>query len=270
MSSGGGERLRGVSPNAYLTKSPELGSEAVSSILFGEALVCLEKNEGYCRVRTVRDDYVGWVQCTSVSGKIADSTHHVVARSAPVHLSKDIKSNVVRFIPFGAEVTVRGQEGRWSILNDGFAMMTKDLRPHSKRGGDPVEFAENYFLHAPYVWGGKCSFGTDCSGLVQSCYHAVAYALPRDSHQQIDVLSPYNGAPTRGVIAGFKGHIGMMVDDKHIIHANAHSMSVAIEPLSHVIDRAEQEGDKDAFLGLFQCPVKQQKKRKPLEERFLI
>ncbi|MDQ2885013.1 MAG: C40 family peptidase [Chloroflexota bacterium] len=44
------------------------------------------------------------------------------------------------------------------------------------------------FLGVPYLWGGTCYEGIDCSGLVQVCYRMGGYALPRDADQQHDAL----------------------------------------------------------------------------------
>jgi gamma-D-glutamyl-L-lysine dipeptidyl-peptidase len=44
------------------------------------------------------------------------------------------------------------------------------------------------FLGVPYLWGGTCWEGIDCSGLVQVCYRMGGYTLPRDADQQHDAL----------------------------------------------------------------------------------
>ncbi len=44
------------------------------------------------------------------------------------------------------------------------------------------------FLDVPYLWGGTCWEGIDCSGLVQVCYRMGGYLLPRDADQQHDAL----------------------------------------------------------------------------------
>jgi cell wall-associated NlpC family hydrolase len=44
------------------------------------------------------------------------------------------------------------------------------------------------FLGVPYLWGGTCWEGIDCSGFVQVCYRMGGYVLPRDADQQHDAL----------------------------------------------------------------------------------
>ena len=44
------------------------------------------------------------------------------------------------------------------------------------------------FLGTPYRWGGKTSFGMDCSGFIQSVFKSVGIEFPRDAYQQYDFL----------------------------------------------------------------------------------
>ena len=47
-----------------------------------------------------------------------------------------------------------------------------------------------YYLRAPYVWGGKSVFGLDCSGLTQQLFGLLGIQLPRDARQQIALGEP--------------------------------------------------------------------------------
>ena len=40
------------------------------------------------------------------------------------------------------------------------------------------------FLHQPYVWAGRSSFGFDCSGLTGTVYQVHGITIPRDSGPQ--------------------------------------------------------------------------------------
>ncbi|MFX8644945.1 NlpC/P60 family protein, partial [Acinetobacter baumannii] len=46
------------------------------------------------------------------------------------------------------------------------------------------------FLNVPYLWGGRSSFGIDCSGYVQQVFKFFNMQLPRDAYQQAECGEP--------------------------------------------------------------------------------
>src|SRR5947207_3110074 len=75
------------------------------------------------------------------------------------------------------------------------------------------------------VWGGRTSLGLDCSGLVQIAMSAAGFACPRDSDMQEALGEPVSVAAdlsglARGDRVHWKGHVGVMTDGKHLLHAN--------------------------------------------------
>ena len=108
---------------------------------------------------------------------------------------------------------------------------------------DPVSVAETR-LGMPYVWGGRGGAGVDCSGLVQTSFAAAGIDLPRDADLQMAHLAHMPDATTpyqRGDVLFFKGHVGMMVDATHMLHATKHGMTTKIEPLAEILQRYEAE-----------------------------
>jgi hypothetical protein len=53
----------------------------------------------------------------------------------------------------------------------------------------------------------------------------------------------------RGDLVCWRGHIGVMLDEARLLHANAHHMAVAIEPLADAIARiaAGPTGEPTAY-----------------------
>ena len=66
---------------------------------------------------------------------------------------------------------------------------------------------------------------------------------PGDSDLQMALGVPVEGELRRGDLLFWRGHVAMMVDHETLIHANAHHMAVAYEPLDKAVLRIEAQGD---------------------------
>ncbi len=86
------------------------------------------------------------------------------------------------------------------------------------------------FLDMPYTWGGRSSFGYDCSGFVQMLYRQMGIALPRDSKDQakwegFHEIALEDMQPGDLVFFGSASpkisHIGMWLGDGLFIHTSS-------------------------------------------------
>ena len=109
--------------------------------------------------------------------------------------------------------------------------------------GDPVAVAE-MFLGTPYLWGGNAPSGSTARGWCRRRCWPAGIACPRDSDMQMALGEDAAGAhPKRGDLVFWKGHVAMVVDERRLIHANAHHMAVAYEGIDAAIDRIAAQGD---------------------------
>ena len=119
------------------------------------------------------------------------------------------------------------------------------LKPVDTTEADFVTVAEK-FVGTPYLWGGKSSFGLDCSGLVQVALNACGLPCPRDSDMQENALgeaiAPDIANLRRGDLVFWKGHVAIARDPATLLHANAFHMAVAIEPTVDAIARIHAGG----------------------------
>lgn len=214
----------------------------ISQALLGEAFMVYQTKEGWAWGQLLTDGYVGWISAHALMlAQDHEPTHRV---SSPLTRATDVSIKRVGHgpMPMGAQVhvselsiTVGGSSAAFCQSSVG-AIPAAHLAPLDHTVPDWVAVAEQ-FLHAPYVWGGRSAMGIDCSALIQLALQQASIACPRDSDmQQAELGAPFER--TDGLIRGdlifWPGHVGVMVDSERLLHANAHAMATAIEPLAAV------------------------------------
>lgn len=211
--------------------------------LYGEHLLMLEEIDGYGFVQAERDGYVGYVK-TAQMGNAQRATHWVSAAASHLYSQPDFKTQEDAALSFGSRVTVTTDHGRFSETQDGQFIPSAHLSAIGVRLPDPTKTAA-LFLGTPYLWGGNSRAGIDCSGLVQAALIAAGYDCPGDSDMQEKIgRNIPEGAPlNRGDLLFWKGHVAMIFDHERLIHANAHHMAVAFEPIDAAIARIADQGD---------------------------
>lgn len=213
-------------------------------MLWGQRVEVLERERQWCFVRAGRDGYVGWMDADALAGDILP-THRVSALASHLYPAPDLKRRETHWISFGSELRVVSGTGSWFETAEGLFVPKPHLRPLNAPFADWVTIAQMHF-GTPYLWGGNSAAGIDCSGLVQAALLAAGRPCPGDSDQQRDALGDLVDAdspPQRGDLYFWKGHVAIAVDTQTLIHANAHSMAVAYEPLDSTLARiGEAEG----------------------------
>lgn len=205
----------------------------MSQLLHGESFQVIDSVGGWSWGYCGHDHYVGYVPDEAL-GVPVTASHRVTAITAPLFGAADIKAAVIGSLPIGALVA-GAVEGDFLATAQGYV----HLRHVGQQAADPVAIAET-LLGQPYLWGGRGGGGIDCSGLVQLALGLCGIPAPRDSDMQRDSLGETiaeGDALRRGDLIFFPGHVGLMVDETMLIHATAHWMAVAIEPLAEVIAR---------------------------------
>jgi hypothetical protein len=223
-------------PQVNITDAPR-GSRT-SQLLFGERFLVLETDEGFAFGMAERDGYVGYVLAGSLATP-EETTHWVVAPATHLYLKPDIKAAPDVSLFFGSQVRVTGERDAFLRIHTGHHVPRQHLMPLSARFSDPVGIAD-LFLGTPYLWGGTSRWGIDCSGLVQTALLACGIPCPRDSDQQEAALGealPEDEPLRRGDLVFWRGHVGMMANETMLLHANAHHMAVAYEPLDEAVAR---------------------------------
>jgi len=156
----------------------------VTQLLFGETFVLLDENEKWFRVRLTHDQYECWVDKKQVEllqdDALLHSEPHLV--SDPYAQAVDTQSQTP--IPIVMGSLLHGfdgssfQMGNSSYLFNGKAVKLQDPSPEN------INELALQLLNLPYLWGGRSTYGLDCSGLTQLMYRMCGVSIPRDSYQQ--------------------------------------------------------------------------------------
>ncbi|AMS30323.1 MAG TPA: peptidoglycan endopeptidase [Hyphomonadaceae bacterium] len=229
----------GVAP---LRKVPEPDGEQLSQALHGDVIDIYEERGGFGWGQMQSDGYVGWFDMAALSAPVLATTHKIKVLRTYAFSGPSARAAPHFLLSLGAQVALKGErENGFVTVERAGWIYESHLEPLSEMALDPVATAEQ-FLHAPYQWGGVESLGLDCSGLIQTAFKSAGILLPRDSYMQREIGRPvfFDQSLTglkRGDIVCWKGHVALMTDETHILHANGYHMAVAQEPLAAAVER---------------------------------
>ncbi len=216
-------------PTPIMRGSANENAASVNQLLFGEKVEVLETAGKWQRIKSLHDGYEGFVP-EGILGQHGPKTHRVDIPLSHAYSVPDFKAPSPMPLYFLSQVGVTGEKSEGFVrLDNGRWVFEEHLRPLNKHREDFVETAL-MFLGVPYLWGGRSVSGLDCSGLVQIGLMASGIPCPRDSHEQITIgkkTSPDD--LQRGDLVFFKSHVGIMLDDQHILNATSRSMDTRIE-----------------------------------------
>ena len=224
-----------------LRLEPSDASEMVTQVLLGEHCKVLEIRKKWSKVRLAYDGYEGWLDNKQFD--LIDETEYKLIENTPLHISENIidfatnDSSIPTNILLGSHLP-HFNKNSFKIANTQYTgqeiAYTKGKQPKENLIATALQF-----INTPYLWGGKSSFGIDCSGLSQLVYKVNGYALLRDASQQAaqgEVLS-FIEESEPGDLAFFDNeegniiHVGIIMEDNYIIHAHG---KVRIDRLDHI------------------------------------
>jgi cell wall-associated NlpC family hydrolase len=235
---------------ANVVGSSDAGAALITQLLFGETVRVFDVDEqGWAWAQGDLDGYVGYVPAAAISRTLTAPTHKIASLSTPAFARPEVKSPPLVDLSLGARVTVEREVAGFAALAIGAFVPLQHLILIDASAEDFVAIAER-FVGTPYLWGGRSRSGLDCSGLVQVTLQATGIAAPRDTDMQQAALgaqvalSGSLGGLRRGDLVFWRGHVGIMTDAATLLHANAHHMRVAIEPLVEAVARISAAGSE--------------------------
>jgi cell wall-associated NlpC family hydrolase len=232
-----------------LRRAPAVDAELMTQALKGERVTIYDRNgEGWAWGQLNIDGYVGWLPDSSLARENTAPNHKVSAIRTLAFPGPSIKLPPTESLVMGSWVEITREDGVFAVTQEGRYLPKRHLADLHDYESEFVAIAER-FVGTPYLWGGKSSFGIDCSGLVQVSLEAAGTGCPRDSDMQQAGLGRAleqheRSRLHRGDLIFWKGHVAIVRDGNTMVHANAHHMATVIEPIEPAIARIKQAGSE--------------------------
>ena len=225
----------GVAP---IYNNPSFSSEIINQALFWEELICIDVNKNWHKVKQ-RDGYIGWVHSfyTSDSSeyvnssflKETDNWYFVIKKFIDI----DLDDKSIMTISFGSLIPCIFINEQFKVIipNGKYALIDKNLLVKMSEPltiNNIIHFAKS-LLNTPYLWGGRSSFGFDCSGFIQLLLSLMKVYFPRDTKNQINYEKMFliSGNYKQGDIIFFSknnilNHVGIFINEHEYIHSSGY------------------------------------------------
>ena len=231
-------------------QEPSEGSEQLTQLLFGEVCEVLDRLPRWTKIRSTLDGQEGWVDFKMLTSHLSPLTSNLPATvvATPMAIATDMETGEELMLTLGTRLP-NYAHGTFEVLGKQYliapacvnttlstASIASDLPSTGASAdlqrSDLITIAQS-LLNAPYLWGGKNAMGMDCSGFTQVVYATQGINLLRNAREQITqgVLVPSLAEAQPGDLAFFDhadrdpkatniSHVGMLLDNKKIIHCS--------------------------------------------------
>ncbi len=217
-------------------------SEMVTQLLFGELVEIQEYGKKWSFIKTIFDNYEGWIDTKQLSiidekeaqRLFASESFYTKELITPVY---DLETKQELQLLFGSHL-IGYSNGKLSFMNRDFIIRESPISLKINKSREAILNNAKKFLGAPYLWGGKMPFGIDCSGFSQVIFKVCGINIPRDASQQAQLgeMVDFVGDAKPGDLAFFENqngqviHVGIILNQEKIIHASG---SVRIDSFDH-------------------------------------
>ena len=215
-------------PLENINLKPFSRSEVASQILYGEKFTILSKKNGWIKIKTSYDNYVGFIKNNKFLSKFKPTKKIYKLKSRIFRKKGDNFSKTKNFLYFGTGISVINNDKKFLEFEKNKWIKKIDTKEINHNEKNFVKVLKS-FLNMKYLWGGKTSKGLDCSALIQIYFYYNRVFFPRDSKDQIKYCKKkINKKLLKGRIIFWKGHVAYCLNQKKLIHAYGPKKKVLI------------------------------------------
>jgi gamma-D-glutamyl-L-lysine dipeptidyl-peptidase len=209
-------------------KEPSETSEMITQILFGETFSVIESTSKWSWVELDYDGYKGWIDKKLIL-PISESQINSESKTSDKLLStaREEGHEGLIYLTLGSNLPNLNAGLKFSIEHLHYELSYPLAAPSNSNKNEIIAYTALQLLNIPYLWGGRSTFGIDCSGLVQTACKLAGIKMFRDAYQQVtqgNTLSFLTEAQT-GDLVFFDNeeekiiHTGILLSQSRIIHA---------------------------------------------------
>ena len=219
-------------------KKPSIKSEVTSQIIHGEKFKILEKNKNWIKIKTLFDNYKGFIKNSKYVKKFSPN-YKVSSLKAKIFKKPGIETN--SWLPLASKLSVFEQNRNYVKIEKNKWIKKADIKKVNHKENNFTKIFKK-FLNVKYVWGGKTFQGIDCSALIQIFFYYNNSFYPRDTKDQIKYTKKNSKKKQfkKGDIIFWKGHVAICLNSKQLIHAYGPEKKVIIMRIMETINRIQK------------------------------
>ncbi len=237
--------------NNYFNKSlivdilerPNKNSNISSQIIYGEKFKILSKKKDFYKIKTLYDNYIGYIYKEIKVSKQFKPTHKIKVLKSKIYTGFKNKKKIAsrKFLSFSSNLQIIKKEKKFIMFEKNKWIKHNETSLIRNKDKNFLKIIK-LFINCKYKWGGKTFEGIDCSALIQNYYKYNNIFFPRDT---VDQIKQKKGSENKkifkkGDIIFWRGHVAVCINSQNLIHAYGPEKKVIIMPIQKTIKRIEK------------------------------